>query len=207
MKDGLRATALVLAVAAPLASCGGREESPPAPQIPARAPASFIGVVAQDVFAGSPRYRARELGRQKRAGVRLIRQTFDWASVEIAPGRYDFRRLDGLMEATSRRRIAVLPILFNPPAFRSSAPRGTARRGTYPPAHPRDLGIFGAVLVRRYGPRGSFWRQRPGLRRSPITAWQVWNEPNLPVYWPEAPDAGEYTELLRETARELKRAV
>jgi hypothetical protein len=163
-------------------------------------------VVAQDVFAGSATYKARALDRQKRAGVGLIRQTFDWANVETRPGRYDLRRLDAFVESTSRRRIAVLPILFNPPPFRSSAPAGGGRRGTYPPARARDLGHFGAVLVRRYGPRGSFWRERPTVPRTPITAWQIWNEPNLPVYWPAGPDAGEYTELLREAAREVKRA-
>ena len=54
-------------------------------------------------------------------------------------------------------------------------------RGTYPPRRYTDLGEF-ALLARRYGPGGSFWDRHPRLPRLPVRAWQVWNEPNLPVF-------------------------
>ena len=61
------------------------------------------------------------------------------------------------------------------------------------------------MLARRYGPGGSFWREHPGLPRLPVQSWQVWNEPNLPVYWPSGPDAGEYVALVRATALGIRR--
>ena len=42
--------------------------------------------------------------------------------------------------------------------------------------------------MRRYGPGGEFWQQHPELPQLPIRSWQVWNEPNIPVYWPSGPE-------------------
>jgi hypothetical protein len=65
---------------------------------------------------------------------------------------------------------------------------------------PRDIATFAAyaaAAVRRYGPGGTFWAQNPQLPRTPIRAWQVWNEPNLPFYWSKQPFARGYVALLR----------
>ena len=49
----------------------------------------------------------------------------------------------------------------------------------------------------RYGSDGSFWKQNPRLPKLPITDWQVWNEPNSPLFWKPKPDPARYLELLR----------
>jgi hypothetical protein len=66
------------------------------------------------------------------------------------------------------------------------------------------MGRFGAALARRYGPNGSFWSEHPDVPRRPISAWQVWNEPNLRYYWPRGPSAARYTRLLRATGKAIK---
>jgi hypothetical protein len=163
----------------------------------------FVGLASEDVFAGGPRYRSCELDAQRSAGVDIVRQSFDWAAIERLPGRYDFSFYDRYVGDLARHRIRVLPILFNAPSFRTPRRR---RRGTYPPRRYSDLGRFGAVLVRRYGPRGSFWRRHRGLPRMSVRAWQIWNEPNLPVYWPTGPSPRQYTRLLKAAAKRIKRA-
>jgi hypothetical protein len=195
--------AALAAACACLGSCGGGE---PAATVPPTPPRSFVGLVSEDVIAGGAPYRARTLAQERAVGVELLRQTVDWAEVERSPGVYDFSRLDGFVAALANRHMQLLPVLFDPPRFRSSAPARGARRGTYPPRHPADLGTFAAKLVRRYGPNGSFWRRRPHLPRVPVRAWQVWNEPNLPVYWPSGPNPAAYANLLRATARRIKGA-
>jgi hypothetical protein len=97
----------------------------------------------------------------------------------------------------------LLPILFTPPEFRA---RPGSERGTYPPDQPEDMGTFAEQLVRRYGPGGEFWSENPDVPPHPIRSWQVWNEPNLPTYWPDGPDPEEYTELLDAVADGVKRA-
>jgi len=66
------------------------------------------------------------------------------------------------------------------------------------------MGEFGAVLARRYGPGGSFWREHGRLPELPVRSWQVWNEPNLRVYWPTGPNAAQYVTLLRATGQGIR---
>ena len=201
----MRRLAAIAAAALTLSGCvGGEEEgNGSAPALPPRTPPSFVGIVSEDLLAGDAAYRRRMLSRQASVGIGLVRQTFHWDRIERAPGRYYFGEYDSYVEALARHGMELLPILFSPPDFRASGDRA---RGTPPPDRAADLGAFAARLVERYGPRGSFWRERPRLRRRPIRAWQVWNEPNLPQYWPEGPDPGAYAELLRATADGIRRA-
>jgi hypothetical protein len=180
---------------------GGADEDSGRASMPDR---TFLGLVAEDAFGKPGAYRRDNLARLGSAGAGLVRQTFDWARIEPAPERYDMSFYDGYVADLAARHLRLLPILFNPPPFRSSAP-ANPRHGTYPPRRPADMGEFAAVLARRYGPGGSFWDEHPRLPRLPVRSWQVWNEPNLRVYWPSGPDAREYVALLRATARGLRR--
>ncbi len=176
----------------------------PAASAHAAVPADFVGISSEDVFVGSSAYRDSALGAQADTGIGLLRQTFKWSAIERSPGRYSFGGYDGYMAATARHGISVLPILYDPPPFRSSSPRRHARRGVYPPKRYADMGRFGAAVARRYGPAGSFWTEHPELPRRPITAFQVWNEPNLRYYWPRGPSARQYTRLLTATGKAIK---
>jgi len=196
---GVVALAACLAVLAALSggSDGGNENAN-------RPDRTFLGLVADDNIGKPGAYRRENLDRVGSTGVGLLRQTFDWARIERIPGRYELSFYDGYIAALARRYLRVLPILFNVPSFRSSAP-ADPRHGTYPPRRAAEMGEFGAVLARRYGPGGSFWREHPDLPRLPVRSWQVWNEPNLPAYWPSGPDAAEYVALLRATGRGIRR--
>jgi polysaccharide biosynthesis protein PslG len=167
-------------------------------------PKDFFGLVSEDVFSGSASYRDGTLAQQSAIGVGLIRQTFHWNQIETSRGHYDWSVYDAYMAATASHGIRVLPILFDPPKFRAKVSRRTS--ATYPPRHYRDLGTFGAQVARRYGPNGSFWAANPGLPRLPITAFQVWNEPNIPAYWPSGPNPRQYARLLKVTAKRIHAA-
>jgi polysaccharide biosynthesis protein PslG len=173
---------------------------------PAAAQQDFVGLASDDVFGGSPSYRSSNLARQRSAGVGLLRQNFDWASIERSRGRYSFAYHDEYVAAVARAGIRILPVLYNAPSFHSSAPRRGARRGLYFPRRAASMGRFAAALVRRYGPSGSFWRANPGVPKLPIRSWQIWNEPNLQVYSQPRPSARRYTRLLRTVARYIKKA-
>jgi hypothetical protein len=188
-----------------MGGCGGgegNEKGSPAAGAPHR---DFFGLVSEDVYAGQRPYRERTLAMERRVGVRLLRQTFDWKTIEPSPGTYDFSYYDEYVSEAASHGMRLLAILFNPPPFRSSAPSSGARRGTYPPRRSGDMAAFASALARRYGPGGSLWKEHPHLRRVPIRSWQVWNEPNLPVYWPSGPDPAAYVRLLRATGRAIKR--
>jgi polysaccharide biosynthesis protein PslG len=174
--------------------------SPPA----AMAGNEFVGIVANDTFAGDEGYRNVAFGDQASLGIGMIRQTFTWASIEGRSG-YHFGYYDDYVASAARHGIRVLPVLFDPPKFRSSKPRKHAKHGTYFPKRAKDMGKFGAAVAKRYGPNGTLWSERPDIPKLPFTAYQIWNEPNLAAYAPPKPNAKKYVALLRTTGRAIKK--
>lgn len=170
----------------------------------AAAQSDFVGVVTDDAFAGTPKYRSKALTMQRKAGIGLIRLTFDWAAIEHTKGVYDFSLYDAKMAAAARNDMKILAVLFNPPPFHSARPKRRALDGIYYPKSFAELGKFGAAVAQRYGPDGSFWAARPNLPKVPLTAFQVWNEPNLRHYWPTGPDARRYVALLKATGSRIR---
>ena len=199
---------LLIGTALAVAGCGGTEE-PQATSASPVAAAPWLGMVSEDAFVARGAAQRDILAAQRRTGVQLLRQTFSWPAIEPRRGRYDFRAYDGYMAATARAGLQVLPLVFGAPAFRAATPaRGATVTATtvQPPRRPAEMATFVTVLVKRYGPRGSFWRAHPSVPRRPIRAWQVWNEPNLPAYWGGRPSAKEYVALLRAVHRAVKAA-
>jgi hypothetical protein len=162
---------------------------------PARVPASFFGLVANEAMGTAPGAAQDAVTAGIRgAGAGTLRQKLDWATVERTPGVYTWDAFDALVSSAGRAGLQLLPILFNPPAFRSSDPGSD---GTAPPADNATFAAFAAAAVQRYGPGGAFWAAHPELPAAPIHAWQVWNEPNFKAYWPSGPDPAAYAAMLR----------
>jgi polysaccharide biosynthesis protein PslG len=188
-----RIVALLLLVL--VAGCGGSggtattSTSGPAQQ-PKRS--DFVGIYADDVFFGDASYRRQALAAQHDAGVQLIRQPFGWADWAREPQRFD-----DFVGAAASAGIRVLPVLVGPD------PGAGADGGMKPPAQPARFAGWAALLVQRYGPDGSFWKDHPDTRKLPITSWQVWNEPNITAWWAPKPDPAAYADLLRQTARAI----
>jgi hypothetical protein len=185
--------------------CGGGS---PTTAPTARLPSDFLGVVSNDAFAARGAARAQIFAGERRTGVELVRQTFDWSVLEPRPGHFDFSTYDAYMAASARAGLQVLPVLFGRPSYEpAQRPRGggaVTATTTFAPARLADFASFTAALARRYGPDGTFWRAHPQLDPRPIRSWQIWNEPNLPVYWGGRPDAAGYVALLTASARALR---
>jgi hypothetical protein len=140
------------------------------------------------------------LGLQAKAGAGVVRITFNWAAIETSPGVYDFSRYDIWMRSAASHRMRVLPILFGTPAFHGRQ----SPTGSYPPSDLDAYARFAAAAVRRYGPNGSFFKANPGVPKVSIRSWQIWNEPNLRVYWLPRPNAREYVKMLRAAYGAIK---
>jgi hypothetical protein len=68
-----------------------------------------------------------------------------------------------------------------------------------PPRSPGNFAAFAGALAARYGPDGAFWRSRPDLTPEPTETYEVWNEPDNPVFWAPKPDAAGYAQLYLAT--------
>jgi polysaccharide biosynthesis protein PslG len=172
-----------------------------APTTYAAVPPDFVGMSSDDAWAGEGQYRANALAQQQAVGVRLLRQVFDWAQVETSPGHYNWAVYDSFVRDAAAKGIAVLPVLHNPPSFYW---RGGSMRPWCPPRQLSTMAAYARAVVRRYGPGGSLWRENPGAPSLPIRSWQIWNEPNLAIYWCNRPNAREYASMLRVVGGAIK---
>ncbi len=170
----------------------------------AAVPDGFVGISSDELLDSSPGHRHAALAKQSEAGVRTLRQTFDWARIERRRDHYDFAVYDRLVVDAAKRGITVLPLLFNPPRFHSSAPRRHAHRGVYPPLHYASMARFADALARHYGPGGALWQQHPELAARAVRSWQIWNEPNLRVYWASGVSPRDYVRLTKTVGDAIK---
>jgi hypothetical protein len=193
-----RLSCLLIAVAALTATAAPAPAAKPAP----RAPQGWLGVMADGPmirYQGAPR---GEWGRMARAGAQTVRAAFYWDDAEtFGPGAYNWRRTDTLVRQTARRRMRILPVVVRTPVWA----RVNGNDYASPPRDPALYAGFVEQLVRRYGPRGAFWRANPKLPRMPIRAWQIWNEPDQRFYWRPDQWAPSYVELLRQAAASIRR--
>jgi hypothetical protein len=177
MRAAILATCLLLA--APASAAGASESS-------------FFGVQGWS----SP--DQDELRTLAHAGVGSVRVGMNLASVGES-GEADWRAYDQLVADAARTGIDVVPVLVFAPHVRGR------QRARPPRTHAARLEWARLVgeAVERYGTEGWFWRERPELPYRPVTAWQVWNEPNLNEHWPR-PSVRGYISLLSSTSRAVR---
>lgn len=138
-----------------------------------------------------------DIALMKRGGVDLVRTVFN-ANIEASADPARWASYDGLIANAARARIRILPVLIGNPGHRRGLkrPRTRIERTVW--------ARFVSGVAARYGRDGSFWAANPELRPLPITAYQVWNEPNLPAYWRPHNDAAGYLRLVRLTRARLR---
>ncbi len=188
----------------------------------ARVPAGFVGmVVANPVYpaTSSSVNLSQQMGTMVGSGVESVRAVFNWSyaqpyktwsdvpaadsseytDVNGVPTRFD--EMDELVAAAAQRHLSVLPVVLYAPDW-DSAPHPA--KSFARPATPGPYGRFMTALIQRYGPNGTFWQTHSP--RVPIRMWQVWNEPNINVFWPTQPFEKTYLSLLQVAHNAIKAA-
>ena len=173
-------------------------------------PAGAAARVPRDVFGGmangpldEPSFALdAESSAMRSAGVQSERIEIAWDLVAAQKGQYDFALTDRKVLAAARARIDVLALIVRSPAWASRHPGQPFSS----PRDPGDYAAFAQALVARYGPKGSLWAEHPEVAARPVRAWQVWNEPNLAVYWTEQPFMRGYARLLNAADAAIKQA-
>lgn len=93
--------------------------------------------------------------------------------------------------------MSFLPVVYGAPRWAAKQPGAFGS----PPSDDAAYGRFAAALVKRYGPGGTFWAAHPELPAHPVRDWQIWNEPNLTLFWTPQPFAKRYVALLKATRK------
>lgn len=121
----------------------------------------------------------REFQRMHEAGIRRVRTDFDWSGVEPERGRWDFSRLDRLINAAETGRIDILPILDYDVPWATPAWK-----------HLDSWGEYVRRTVSRYAKK--------------LRCWEVWNEQNSLNFWRDTPNGANYVRLLKRACEEIK---
>ena len=177
------------------------------PAAQARVSASFFGTNwdAEIATRAPDTTQGREWSRMASTGVRSTRTPFEWVKIEPEPGQFDFSTSDRIVRLSAAHGVEVLPVVLYAPVWARERPGNFGS----PPRDPADYTRFLDVLIKRYGPAGSFWAEHPELTARPIRNWQIWNEPHLPFQWDETPGddwAHDYGVLLKAAYPVVKAA-
>jgi hypothetical protein len=215
----LVAVALLALALIPASGAEGQAKSTAPPKGPV--PQGFVGMMVDGPlypFPDSTVNLGKQLDAMVATGVQSLRLTFDWAyaqpyksfkdvpasdqskfvDVGGVPTRFDV--MDQVVGLAAQRRLTVLPVVLDAPSW-----DGIHRTDGIVDVPKTDAPYanFVAALVRRYGRNGSFWQTHSP--KVPITSWQIWNEPNIPAYWPLQPYVSRYVGLLRVAHNAIKK--
>src|SRR4051794_1264651 len=190
--------AIVLLVAAlfALPSCAGAANvSRP------KVPPGFFGVMADGPLLFEGFNDQGEFDLMDRTGVQTIRMAMPWSVMEPKPGQLDFSATDTVVAQAASHGFTPLPTVTFAPDWGARHPGNS----NPPPEGTENYANFIAACVRRYGTGGSFWSEHPDVPVRPIRSWQIWNEPNQPVFnWSDQPFAADYVALLRDARAAIK---
>jgi hypothetical protein len=210
---------LVLALAAAGPSTAVGRSLATRPHVVAPVPPGFVGVDADgplfDPTAGLN--LDRQLDQMVANGVENVRVAFDWAAAqpyqtwaEVPADQFsqytnvngvptNFTITDQLVGLAAQRGLSLLPTVLYAPGWDAKV----NRNGIPTPSKTAPYASFLTALVQRYGPRGGYWSSHPGIPKLALRTWQIWNEPNIPYYWPQ-PFATSYVALLRAAHAAIK---
>lgn len=139
---------------------------------------------------------AAQLSALHGTGATLARGDALWEATEPTAPRggvhhYNWWFDDSIAGALAAQGIRWLPIIDYSAPWAQSVPG----RDHSAPSSPGDYAAYAAAVAERYGPGGTFWRAHGELRPQPVEAYEIWNEPDNPMFWSPRPDAATYAGL------------
>ena len=140
-------------------------------------------------------FAGRDLDWVQRMVFSHVKQTFAWEDVQPERGVFDFTQSDRILNELERRNLKLVARLSDAPDW--AHPQIEGERGVdYVDAPPTDLADFATycgAIAERY--------------RGRISAYQIWNEPNLSREWgSRQPNAAGYVGLLAACSNAIRAA-
>jgi hypothetical protein len=124
---------------------------------------------------------AVDLDRVAATGARYVRVTMSWASLEPTRGAYAWSNMDTVVDLVRNRGLELIAVVAYTPTWARLSACSTSMFCA--PANPGDYASFVLAAATRYTPRG-------------VGVWELWNEPNISMFWKPAPDPTGYAQLL-----------
>jgi polysaccharide biosynthesis protein PslG len=126
----------------------------------------------------------------KELGISWVRYDFEWRQIQRnGAGTFDWSGTDRVVQAATKYGISTLGTIAYAPTWAQQP----ACKGSFAcaPDDPNAFGIFAGQVVSHYAPKG-------------IHHWEIWNEPNIPVFWKPTPNVSSYVAILKSAYSNIK---
>jgi len=164
---------------------------------------STAGAAVRSEFYGivqGPTLDDKDVQALQNSHVHVVRYLFSWESVQpTSKTKFNWGLHDKFIGRLAAKGIRVLPAIWGNPNWVSGY---TARPPIDRTQDQTAWQAFLKAVVARYGAGGNFWTGRfhrayPHATPLPLTAYQIWNEPNLKKYFVPYPAPKQYGKLLK----------
>lgn len=172
----MKRLAAVLAVLAVASVSASAKTALPKPVIP-----ECLGVNIH--FTGSEQKQVDQIAD---AGFRFIRMDYFWGGIEKEKGKYDFTAHDQLLATLDKRGIRAIFILDYGHPFYDEGKSPFTDEGR-------------AAFARFAGAGAEHFKGRG-------VVWEIWNEPNIGIFWKPEPNVEDYVKLARAAYAAVKKA-
>lgn len=119
----------------------------------------------------------------KNAGIRWTRLELWWGVIEPEQGKFDWTFADKVAKLYKEQGMNGMCLLCYSSEWYRKPPDNAEERAKY--------ADYVYQMVNRY--------------KDTFHVWEIWNEPNIPTFWPE-PNVRDYTLMLKEAYKAAKRA-
>ena len=127
----------------------------------------------------------------KKHNIKFMRISFGWDAIESEEGKYNWLFWDDFVKmAVDDYGITLLPYLCYVPRWASTGAQDTLYFWNYPPKDNKPWSDFIKTLVNRYKDR--------------IKTWEVWNEPDIWVYWQG--NRNQFVEFMKTASNAVREA-
>jgi len=138
-----------------------------------------------------------DLDMIKNAGFKYVRMDFSWSETEKTMGEYDWSAYDELTKNLEQRGLSAIYILdYSNRLYEQEhvvLENGKQTKYIAAPASTKSMDAFAqwaAAAARHF----------KGKR----IVWEIWNEPNISVFWKPEPNVDAYSRLAKLTIRAIK---
>lgn len=168
------------------------------PSDPVKTPAGhqqrhIVGISDPALLDENASQQKTELTAMKAIGVNSIRVEADWAGVQPdGPSSFNWGALDQTVAAIQAAGMSADLVIDGCPQWAATADSAGGSAPT--PASPGQYATFAAQVAARFASAG-------------VNIFEIWNEPNIAVFWQPAPNPGAYTALLKAAYPAIKEVV
>jgi polysaccharide biosynthesis protein PslG len=125
-------------------------------------------------------------------GAGWAREDIHWYRVEPWLDNYDWSYTDAAMRALIQRKINIVGVLGHPPGWATPYGGDDANSFSFYAPNPDRFAAYTYAVVSRYSRY--------------VHHWEVWNEPDNPLFWKPAPDPQAYATLLMRASAAIHQA-